>query len=84
MTSTVRFPQADAEEASAGLEAAARKEWMKERTPRVGWAELLRRTFDFDVFACVRCGGRLKALAQMKGASRGAGDSGAPGLAHGM
>jgi hypothetical protein len=22
-------------------------------------AELLRRTLDFDVFACVRCGGRL-------------------------
>ncbi|TNV44530.1 ATP-dependent helicase HrpA, partial [Corallococcus exiguus] len=22
---------------------------MKERTPRVDWAELLRRTFDFDV-----------------------------------
>jgi hypothetical protein len=23
---------------------------MKERTPRVDWAELLRRTFDLDVF----------------------------------
>jgi hypothetical protein len=31
---------------------------MKERTPRVDWAELLRRTFDFDVLACARCGGR--------------------------
>jgi type II secretory ATPase GspE/PulE/Tfp pilus assembly ATPase PilB-like protein len=33
---------------------------MKERTPRVDQAELLRRTFDFDVFACVRCGGRRR------------------------
>jgi hypothetical protein len=31
---------------------------MKERTPRVDRAELPRRTF--DVFACVRCGGRFK------------------------
>jgi len=52
------FPQA--EEASAGSEAAARKEQMKERTPRVDWAELLKRTFALDVFAYVRCGGRLK------------------------
>jgi hypothetical protein len=44
------LPQAGAEEASAGLEVAARKERMMERTPRVDWAELLRRTFDFDVF----------------------------------
>jgi len=56
------FPQAGAEEASARLEVAARKERMKERTPRVEWAELLSRTFDFDVFACVRCGGRLKGI----------------------
>ncbi len=39
-------PQAGAEEASARLEVAARKE----RTPRVNWAELLRRTFDLVVF----------------------------------
>ncbi|PTL75081.1 ATP-dependent helicase HrpA [Vitiosangium sp. GDMCC 1.1324] len=43
----------------AGLEAAARKE----RTPRVDGAELLKRTFDIDVFACVRCGGRRRVLA---------------------
>ncbi|WNG62701.1 ATP-dependent helicase HrpA [Archangium gephyra] len=36
---------------------------MKERTPRVNWAELCRRTFDFDVFACVRCGCRRRVLA---------------------
>jgi len=35
---------------------------MKERTPRVDWAELLKRTFDFDVFACWRCGGWLKGV----------------------
>jgi hypothetical protein len=44
------LPQAGAEEASARLEVAARKEPMKEETPRVDWAELLKRTFDFDVF----------------------------------
>jgi predicted acetyltransferase len=39
-------PQAGEEEARAGKEAAARTERMKQRTPRVDWAELLRRTFD--------------------------------------
>ena len=43
---------------------------MKQRTPRVDWAELLKRTFDFDVFACVRCGGRRSVLAYVK-AGRG-------------
>ncbi|MFE8605477.1 ATP-dependent helicase HrpA [Archangium violaceum] len=38
---------------------------MKERTPRVDWAELLKRTFDFDVFVCVRCGGRRRVLAYL-------------------
>jgi hypothetical protein len=59
-----------AEEARAGSEAAARKERMKERTPRVDWAGLLKRTFDFDVFACARCGGRRRVLAYVK-AGRG-------------
>jgi len=27
-----------------------------ERTPRLDWAGLLRRTFALDVFACSRCG----------------------------
>jgi hypothetical protein len=57
-----KIPQA--EEARAGSEAAASKERMKQRTLRVDWAELLKRTFDFDVFACVRCGGRLKSVFQ--------------------
>jgi hypothetical protein len=53
---------------SVTLEAATRKESKKERTPRVDWTELLRRTFDFDVFAWVRCGGRRRVLASVKGA----------------
>ncbi|MCY1074311.1 transposase [Archangium lansingense] len=53
------------EEASARLEVAARKERMKERTPRVDWAELLRRTFNLDIFACARCGGRRRVLAYL-------------------
>ena len=44
-------------------QAAASKEPMKEKTPRGDQAELLSRTFDFDVFACVRCGGRRRVLA---------------------
>jgi hypothetical protein len=30
---------------------------------RVDWASLLRRVFDVDVFACERCGGRMRLLA---------------------
>ncbi|WNG59767.1 ATP-dependent helicase HrpA [Archangium gephyra] len=48
------------------LEAASRKEPRKESRPRVDWAQVLRRTFDFDVFACVRCGGRRRLLAYVK------------------
>jgi hypothetical protein len=62
----VLVPQAGAEEASARLEVAASKERMKERTPRVDWAELLCRTFDFDAFVCVRCGGRRRVLTYVK------------------
>ncbi len=50
-------------------EAAASKEPKKKRTPRVDWAQLLRRTFSFDVFTCVRCGGRRRVLAYVKQAS---------------
>ena len=51
------------------LEAAARKEAMRERMPRVDWAELLHRTFAVDVFACVRFGSWRSILAYMKGAA---------------
>jgi len=40
---------------------------MRERTPRVDQAELLRRTFAVDEFACVMCGGRRRVLAYVKG-----------------
>lgn len=43
---------------------------MKQRTPRGDWAGLLKRTFDLDVFACARCGGRRRVLADVK-AGRG-------------
>ncbi len=57
------LPQACVEEAREAPQTAARQEGRQQRTPRVGWAELLRRTFDLDVFACVRCGGRRRVLA---------------------
>ncbi|WNG22357.1 ATP-dependent helicase HrpA [Cystobacter fuscus] len=38
---------------------------MKEKTPRGDQAELLSRTFALDVFACARCGGRRKELADV-------------------
>ena len=31
-------------------------------SPRVPWAKLLRRTYEFDVLACSGCGGRLRLL----------------------
>jgi hypothetical protein len=54
---------------------------MKQRTPRVDGAELLKRTFDFDVFACARCGGRLKGVGVREGRQGSASDTGALGLA---
>jgi hypothetical protein len=65
------LPQAGAE---PGLEeespafAATVEEPSKERTPRLDWAGLLKRTFALDVFACLRCGGRRRVLAYVKGA----------------
>jgi hypothetical protein len=35
------------------------------RSPYRPWAELLRRTFGFDVLACPRCEGRLRLLAMV-------------------
>ncbi|WP_245768692.1 transposase [Stigmatella aurantiaca] len=55
----------------------------KERTPRLDWAGLLRRTFALEVFACLRCGGRLKGVGVREGSRRGESDCGAPGVAHG-
>jgi len=32
---------------------------------RVDWATLLRRSFEVDVLACARCGGRLRVLGEV-------------------
>ncbi len=32
-------------------------------TPYIGWATLMRRSFDADVLACAKCGDRLRVLA---------------------
>ncbi len=60
-------PHAGAEETSVAPQAAARKELRKEKTPRVDQAEWLKRTFDFDRFVCMRCAGRRRVLAYVKG-----------------
>jgi Putative transposase/Transposase zinc-binding domain len=63
------LPQAVAEpkpeKASEPPEAATRLEPPQERTPRLDWAGLLRRSFALDVFACGRCGGRRRVLAYL-------------------
>jgi hypothetical protein len=71
------------EEAREEPQTAARQEGGQERTPRVDWAELLGRTLDLDVLACVRCGGRLKGVDVREGGGRGESDCGAAGPAHG-
>ena len=41
-------------------------------TPRAGgqmWADLMRRTYGFDVLACPRCGGRLRLVALIEQAA---------------
>jgi hypothetical protein len=53
------------EEASEPPEAATMQEPTQERTPQLDWAGLLRRSFALDVFACVRCRGRLRVLAYL-------------------
>ncbi|WP_227027145.1 transposase [Corallococcus soli] len=63
------LPQAEAEakpeEASEPPLAATGQEPTQERTPRLDWAGLLRRSFALDVFACGRCGGRRRVLAYL-------------------
>jgi hypothetical protein len=46
------------EDERAPTEAEARAKQKKERTLRVDWAGLLRRTFAVDALDCSRCGGR--------------------------
>jgi hypothetical protein len=56
------FSQAGAEKVIAGIGAAASQKRMKQRTPRVDFRRVALQDVDFDVLACVRCGGRLKGL----------------------
>jgi hypothetical protein len=35
----------------------------RQRTPRLDWAGLLRKTFALDVYTCPSCGGRRRVLA---------------------
>ena len=39
------------------------------RAGRPRWADLMRRTFGFDVLACPRCGGRLRLIALIEEAA---------------
>lgn len=41
----------------------------RQRPGALRWAELMRRTFGFDVLACPRCGGRLRLIALIEHAS---------------
>jgi hypothetical protein len=54
-------------EAPATAVATAVEEPRKQRTPRLDWAGLLKRSFDFDVFRCPGCGGRRRVLAVLHG-----------------
>jgi hypothetical protein len=54
----------DAAPAPAGSPDGVRREGSRSARPAAyRWAELMRRTFGFDVLACPRCGGRLRLLA---------------------
>jgi hypothetical protein len=55
-------PQPEAK--AAGAEKGA-MEHTRNRPPRLTWAGVLRRTFQMDVFACGRCGGRRRVLASL-------------------
>jgi hypothetical protein len=56
-------PYADDERAEEVGQGAV--EHTSNRPPRLTWAGLLRRTFELDVFACCRCGGRRWVLAYL-------------------
>jgi len=61
------FVKAEPEEKSPSF-AATVEEPKKECTPRLDGAGLLRRTFALEVWACVRCGGRRRVLADLTAA----------------
>jgi hypothetical protein len=59
--------QPEPEAKAAGAEK-GEVEHTSNRPQRLTWAGLLRRTFELEVFACGRCGGRRRVLAYVKGA----------------
>ncbi|WP_228560905.1 MULTISPECIES: transposase, partial [Myxococcus] len=77
-------PQAGAQEASAGLEAAARKERVKERTPRVDFRRVAQEDVRLRRVRLREVWRKAAGVGEREGGPRGAGDCGAPGLAHGL
>jgi len=53
--------------ANAGVENQSTGGAKKARS-QLDWAELLRRTFAIEILRCVRCGGKRRVLAHVKGA----------------
>jgi len=53
----------------ADASAAAPPDTVRRRARGQRWADLLRRTFEFDVLACPRCGGRLRLVALIEAAA---------------
>jgi hypothetical protein len=56
-------PQPEASQAKAAAAEPGAVEHTSKRPPQLDGAGLLRRTFELDVFACSRCGGRRRVLA---------------------
>ncbi|WP_141607869.1 transposase zinc-binding domain-containing protein, partial [Myxococcus sp. AB022] len=77
-------PQAGEQEASAGLEAAAGKERVKERTPRVDFRRVAQEDVRLRRVRLREVWRQAAGVGEREGGPRGAGDCGAPGLAHGM
>ncbi len=48
-----------------GEEAGQARSAHRDRTPRIDWATLMRRTLDLDVLACPRCDGRMRVIASI-------------------
>jgi len=53
----------------ADASAAAPPDTVRRRARGQRWADLLRGTFEFDVLACPRCGGRLRLIALIEAAA---------------
>jgi len=55
-------PKASQAQAAAAAAQNGTVEHTRNRPPRLTWAGVLRRTFEWDVFVCSRCGGRRSSL----------------------